>query len=149
MDQEKNFLIPKAVSGIEITEDNKSKMRIGEGVAGQVITDEQSIYIPDIQNDERYINLSANINYRSMIVAPVSSGSQKLGTISIQSRKTHAFSRNDISLLMNLVNRLPLPLKMPAFMLPSSRSWQSVFMQKQHYAAAKSAIGVYPKTSLP
>ncbi|MBK7449943.1 MAG: GAF domain-containing protein [Anaerolineales bacterium] len=111
VDQEKNFLIPKAVSGIEITEDNKSKMRIGEGVAGQVITDEQSIYIPDIQNDERYINLSANINYRSMIVAPVSSGSQKLGTISIQSRKTHAFSRNDISLLNELSQQAAIAIE--------------------------------------
>lgn len=102
MDKESIFLIPQAVSGVQWSGEKGGTMRVGEGVAGLVMSDGKSIYIPSIQTDERFVQLSADVRYSSLLVAPIVSSSQKLGTISIQSEKSFAFSKNDINLLNEL-----------------------------------------------
>lgn len=98
MDKDQSFLIPEAVSGFDVSEEGKGKMRVGQGVAGQVMSHGQTLYIPDIHKDDRFVNLNPNVKYHSLMVAPVAG----LGTISIQSEKTHAFSKNEINLLTEL-----------------------------------------------
>ena len=46
-------------------------MRLGEGVAGQVITHGETINIADIDTDSRFIKLSVQPKFRSLMVAPV------------------------------------------------------------------------------
>ena len=102
MDQEQTHLIPEAVSGVEQAEEGRGKMRVGEGVAGLVIANGESIYVPSVTTDERFIGLTSNIKYRSLLVSPIFSGKQNLGTISIQSQKAYAFSKTDVTLLNEL-----------------------------------------------
>ncbi len=102
MDKESAFLIPQAVSGIQHSREGGGTMRVGEGIAGLVMSDGKSIYIPSIQTDERFVQLSANVRYSSLLVAPIVSSNQKLGTISIQSERPYAFSKSDINLLNEL-----------------------------------------------
>jgi len=102
VDKDNDYLTPQAVSGYKHSSESGGKMRVGEGIAGLVLSNEKSIYIPSIQTDERFVQFSANIRYNSLLVAPIISSSQKLGTISIQSEKTFAFSKNDIKLLSEL-----------------------------------------------
>lgn len=102
MDRKQSFLIPEAVSGFENAEAGKGNMRVGEGIAGQVMSTGQAIYIPDIVSDDRFVNLNPNVKYRSLLVAPVTGGDKKLGTISIQSESEFAFSSNEINLLNEL-----------------------------------------------
>lgn len=99
MDKDQSFLIPEAVSGFDVSEEGKGKMRVGQGVAGQVMSHGQALYIPDIHKDDRFVNLNPNVKYHSLMVAPVAGG---LGTISIQSERMHAFSGNEINLLAEL-----------------------------------------------
>jgi PAS domain S-box-containing protein len=98
MDKHQSFLIPEAVSGVDISEEGKGKMQVGQGVAGQVMSHGQTLYIPDIHKDDRFVNLNPSVKYHSLMVAPISG----LGTISIQSKQTHAFSKNEINLLTEL-----------------------------------------------
>jgi PAS domain S-box-containing protein len=98
MDKDQAFLIPEAVSGFDVSEEGKGKMRVGQGVAGQVMSHGRTVYISDIHKDDRFVNLNPNVKYHSLMVAPVAG----LGTISIQSEKTHAFSENEINLLTEL-----------------------------------------------
>ena len=102
MDKDQAFLTPEAVSGFNQFDESKGRMRVGEGIAGLVIASGKSIYIPSVQDDERFISLNPNAKYRSLLVAPILSGEKEFGTISIQSEEPHAFSQNEINLLSEL-----------------------------------------------
>jgi len=102
IDKTQTYLIPEAVSGYESFDGNRGKLRFGEGIAGLVVAERDSIYIPSIDKDERFVAVNPNARYRSLLVSPIISGPQTLGTISIQSEKAYAFSKNEINLLGEL-----------------------------------------------
>jgi len=101
LDPEKQVLVAEAVSGF--SDPNPAiprvQMKLGEGVAGQVINQGITINIGDIENDPRFIRSASLPSFRSLLVAPVQSGRQQIGTISVQSDKRFAFSTRDVELL--------------------------------------------------
>ncbi|HJQ15114.1 MAG TPA: GAF domain-containing protein [Anaerolineales bacterium] len=102
LDEENELLIPEAVTGFQDTNYKEINMHLGEGVAGQVISSGETINIANVTTDPRFLKSEAPPKFRSLMVAPVSSGRQKLGTISVQSHTTHAFNENDRNLLKAL-----------------------------------------------
>ena len=102
LDDKEQILTYGAVIGFDDPDGGKKKMRLGEGIAGQVILSGETINISDVKTDSRFIKLGAEPTYRSLMVTPVLSGKQRLGTISIQSSLPFAFDTNDIKLLTQL-----------------------------------------------
>ena len=104
LEHEEQALFAHAVSGhpVEEREAKRVKMRLGEGVAGQVIREGITINIGDIITDPRFLKSDSMPNFRSLLVAPVQSGGQQIGTISVQSKLPHAFSTKDSELLNSL-----------------------------------------------
>ncbi len=102
LDSNEEILTYGAVIGFDDPHAGKKKMRLGEGIAGQVIISGETINITDVRTDPRFVKLGAEPTYRSLMVTPVLSGKQKLGTISIQSSLPFAFDANDIKLLSQL-----------------------------------------------
>ncbi len=102
LDEDEKYLVAEAVAGIKDTSDGNSRMRLGEGVAGQVIADGETINISDINSDGRFLKLGVLPKFRSLMVAPIISGGQKLGTISVQSKMPHTFTENEKELLSTL-----------------------------------------------
>ncbi len=102
LDEEKTFLTPAAVIGYDNFVEGKRKMRLGEGIAGQVIASGETINIADVETDPRFIKLGAPPTFHSLAVAPVQSGDQKMGTISILSSTSNAFSQKEGQLLSAL-----------------------------------------------
>lgn len=103
LDKEDNILIPHAASGFA---DNRQgevgmKMPLGSGVAGQVIQNGEAINIPDVDEDPRFLR-AASPPFRSLLVAPIQSGQEQIGTISVQSNSIQAFSSDEVELLMAL-----------------------------------------------
>jgi signal transduction histidine kinase len=101
-DEEKQYLIAKAVSGFRETSEGKLQMRFGEGVAGQAIISGETINITDITTDTRFLKPDTLPKFRSLMVTPILSGEQKLGTISVQSKEPNAFSKGEQELLSTL-----------------------------------------------
>ena len=102
LDAEKQILVPRAVAGFEKATRGKLNMRPGEGVAGQVMTVGKMIIVTDVHTDERFINQTTPVNFRSLVVAPIKSHDKCIGTISIQSDTANAFSDNEVNLLETL-----------------------------------------------
>ncbi|MBL8049729.1 MAG: GAF domain-containing protein [Anaerolineales bacterium] len=102
LDDEKEYLIAKAVSGFQEASERRLQMRLGEGIAGQAITRAKTINITDINTDERFIKSVSNSKFRSLLVTPIVSGEQKLGAISIQSQNPNAFTKHEQDLLYAL-----------------------------------------------
>ena len=97
-------LLARAVSGYSESEKEfkRVKMKLGEGVAGQVIREGITINIGDVKTDPRFLLANSIPNFRSLLVAPVQSGGQQIGTISVQSKISNAFSTKDAELLNSL-----------------------------------------------
>jgi PAS domain S-box-containing protein len=102
LDSEEKILIAQAVSGFGEKEwaRERIRMRLGEGVAGRVIREGVTINVRDVQNDPSFIfHNSYPPEFRSLLVAPVQSGGQQIGTISVQSKNVNAFSGKEEELL--------------------------------------------------
>ena len=101
LEVEEQVLFARAVSGFEDQEKEykRVKMRLGEGVAGQVIREGITINIGDINSHPQFLISDSQPTFRSLLVAPVQRGGQQIGTISIQSAIPNAFSSKDSELL--------------------------------------------------
>lgn len=104
LDEDRQFLIPEAVSGFGKPASDRPTlhMRIGEGVAGQVLDTGEAVNVTDVKRDPRFIATRLPPTYRSIVVAPVQSGSQKLGTITVMNDAPNAFTVEDSQLLSAL-----------------------------------------------
>jgi signal transduction histidine kinase len=104
LDKDQQLLEAQAVSGYEDTATNWKfiTIRPNEGVAGQVLVSGQTINIADVEKDSRFVTYLEPPKYRSLMVAPVQSGEQQLGTISVQSISVNAFTDAESRLLSAL-----------------------------------------------
>ncbi len=102
LDETEQLLVSAAVSGYAELDGGRRNIRLGEGVAGQAVVSGETINIADVNTDPRFVKLGVEPTYRSLLVAPVHSGEQKLGTISIQSSQPYAFTPSDLKLLSQL-----------------------------------------------
>jgi PAS domain S-box-containing protein len=101
LEAEEKVLFAGAVSGFDKQEKHiKSvKMHLGEGVAGNVIRKGVTVNVSDIQSHPDFLLKDSPAEFRSLLVAPVQSSGQQIGTISVQSGVTNAFSTKDAELL--------------------------------------------------
>jgi signal transduction histidine kinase len=99
LDIEHDFLIPRAVIGFQEPQNEKLNMRLGEGVAGQVIANGMVVNIGDVSRDSRFLQMENPPRFRSLLVCPIQSGEVRLGTISVQSGRANAFSTDEQRLL--------------------------------------------------
>ncbi|MBM3125153.1 MAG: GAF domain-containing protein [Chloroflexi bacterium] len=102
LDEDHKQLIPRAVAGFTSSTRSSLRMRIGEGVAGQVLATGDTIAIPDIRSDPRFLDQTGPVSFRSLIVAPVGSSQKRVGTISLHSYDMGVFHPADIRLLSAL-----------------------------------------------
>jgi signal transduction histidine kinase len=101
LEPDEQLLVARAISGVD---ENKEEikainMRVGEGVAGHVILEGETVLIKDIKTNPKFILNESEPTFRSLMVAPVQIGGQPTGTISVQSSAKNAFSTKDANLL--------------------------------------------------
>ena len=99
-------LQPVAVAGSE-TGSQLLSQRInfewGKGIAGLVIASGKTLHLPDAPNDPRYLPSRGRVNrVRSLVVALVYAGEQRLGTLSVYSVNSGVFTTEDERLLAML-----------------------------------------------
>jgi signal transduction histidine kinase len=120
LDEERQILVPRAIAGGYHRITNRLNMRLGEGVAGQVIAGGEVIRVDDAGSDARFLNQSRPAGFRSLIVAPVESNQRRVGTISIQSPRPEAFTADHGRLLAALGTQAAIAIE-NAHMLETTR----------------------------
>jgi signal transduction histidine kinase len=128
LDAEQNTLIPRAISGFDSDAKASMRYRIGlkEGVAGHVIANGETINIGDIQASPLFVIKGTPPTYRSLLVAPVQSGDQPVGTISVQSNRLDAFSDGDAELLNSLSIQAAIALENASLFEATQKSLKEV-----------------------
>ena len=108
-DEATQELHARALSFVDETRSDavgRSRMRLGQGVAGYALESGQVINVPDVGQDARFIRVrGASRAYSSMMVAPLRLGATRIGTLSVDSSQTNAFSPDDARLLMTLATQ--------------------------------------------
>lgn len=92
---ENGFLVLRAFSGVEET--SHVKIRVGEGVCGLAAQKGETIIVPDVSKEERYIECFPST--RSEIVVPILLGKKVAGEIDVDSDLLNAFDDEDRLLL--------------------------------------------------
>ncbi len=113
VDKDNQSLVPQATSGFRDEEKiiPNLRMNVGAGAAGQVLRDGITINIADVNNDPRFLKMDLKPAYQSLLVAPVQTASKQLGTISVESEKTRAFSEHEAELLKALGNQAAIAIE--------------------------------------
>ena len=102
LEEDRQLLIPRAVSGDFEGRRSKLNMHIGQGVAGQVLQEGVALTIPDIRKDIRFVDHTLPVSFRSISVAPVILNQKRIGTISIHSAEVNVFQPTEEDLLNSL-----------------------------------------------
>ncbi len=102
LDEKRDVLRAAAISGMEELARPDFTMRPGEGIAGMVIESGEIIHVKDTKTDPRFMRRGPSAHMRSLLVAPVQSGTRRMGTISVLSAAPSAFSADDERLLGTL-----------------------------------------------
>lgn len=131
LDESHAALHAAAVASLDRLNPTDFNMRPGEGVAGQVLAEGEVINVTDTQADPRYLPLGADSHLRSLLVAPVESGTRRLGTLSVSSQSPHAFSADDERLLVTLGIQTGLAIeKAQLFETERRRAEEAVALQQ-------------------
>jgi len=90
LDEEANMLDIKAAVGVKPKWRKAAKLRLGEGIAGQVAMTGQPVYIPDTHQCPDYVVFDPEV--RSLLVVPMVSQGRIIGTLNVDDTHPDAFS---------------------------------------------------------
>ncbi len=89
-------LIVEAAAGIK-PQYHRVRIRLGEGVSGRAVKDRRMIYIRDTYQESDFLFFDDVL--RSLLVAPLISRNEVIGTLTVDSDQAEAFSDSDIQLM--------------------------------------------------
>ena len=97
LDPVANVLEIRAAAGIADKWKREFELRLGEGIAGRVALEGTPIYVPDVLELEDFIFFDPSV--RSLLTVPLSMQQRVIGTLSVDSDRSRAFSEADERLL--------------------------------------------------
>jgi diguanylate cyclase (GGDEF)-like protein len=109
VDEESGHLYIKAAKGLKEDIITKTKIRIGEGISGQVVEKDSPILVGDIEEDTRFSKTNDKRYYtKSFLSAPLRIGSVR-GVININNKSTkEPYDERDLILMALLINQIHL-----------------------------------------
>ncbi len=96
----------EAVRGYDIDELLELRLRAGEGVIGHVAATGETVVVPDVREDPRYVN--ARRETRSEMVAPIFSNDEVIGVFDLESDQINAYTEDDMQMLQLLASQVAI-----------------------------------------
>lgn len=104
-------LIPTSSTQLDVTTLGRTPMKLGQGVAGWALQHRKTVYVPDVNQDGRWMPLEpGGQKIVSLLVAPLYIGQRNLGTISVNSGRRRAFNEQDAQYLETVAAQASLAL---------------------------------------
>jgi signal transduction histidine kinase len=97
LDPVHNVLEIRTAAGVEGKWERDFKLRLGEGIAGRVALEGVPIYVPDVLEQDDFIFFDPSV--RSLLTVPLTLQQRVIGTLTVDSSQTDAFSKSDERLL--------------------------------------------------
>ncbi len=107
LDREREELVVRAEEGYG-AEVLGRRFKLGEGLSGIAAECGEHVLANAVDQDERHIALDADV--RSALSLPLKFGGETLGVLSVESRREHGFSHQDVLTLGTLADHLAVAL---------------------------------------
>jgi PAS domain S-box-containing protein len=107
-----SLLVPQKTHGLHENQIMSRRFKPGEGLAGWVFKNSQSLVLPDARTDSRYSQTRKRKNLpHSILVAPIIVGIRTIGVISADKDEYNGFSKNDRQLVNTLTRHAGIAIE--------------------------------------
>ncbi|GIV94333.1 MAG: hypothetical protein KatS3mg056_3042 [Chloroflexus sp.] len=90
-----SLLVTRAILGTKVSPDNTVRFAIGQGIAGWAAQHGQTVLVPDVAEDERWVTIPGSSRKRegSMIAVPLFVQGEVIGVMTLSHSQTHFLPR--------------------------------------------------------
>ena len=108
----RNGLMLSAHQGVsaEFAEANY-RVRLGEGVSGRVAQKGEAVLVTEVSEDSSVSRLASDEGARSLLVVPMKSKGQVVGTLSLAVRSHREFVKEEVDLLTAIANQIGVAIE--------------------------------------
>ena len=82
----------------------------GEGITGWVASRGETLLVPDVSREPRYVSMSGS-NTRSELTVPIRLKGQVIGVLDVQSEQLNAFDESDMTVVQSLANQAAIAIE--------------------------------------
>lgn len=119
---------------------NTIAFRVGVGVAGHALQKNQTINVPDVLTDERFVVGNKPLRFRALLVAPLVVKGRLLGTLSLSSEQVAAFSPYHETLSQLIADQVAAALENARLFTRRLQTQQELQQSQQFLQAAIDAL---------
>ncbi len=109
--KENDFIIVKAAYGINKSKWGKIKIKIGQGVTGEVARTMKAEIINDVTKDKRYIDFSDGPKCMSELAVPIRTHDELIGVFNLEDRRKNAFTEDDLKIIQILADNVAIAIR--------------------------------------
>lgn len=102
VDPDTNDLVCRQATGLQSDLVRNQRLKPGEGIAGWVVSNNQSLIVPDTQADTRHfarINKQVGLEIRSIVSVPLQIKDKVIGALQVVDTPVNRFNENDLTLV--------------------------------------------------
>ncbi len=113
LDPEKKELVVRATQSISEAYNKKPNVKLGEGIAGIVAKENNTICILDVKKDSRYMNMAiaAKEGLCSLASVPLAVKGRVIGVLNCYTSKKHKFTKPELEVLTALANQAAVAIE--------------------------------------
>jgi signal transduction protein with GAF and PtsI domain/anti-sigma regulatory factor (Ser/Thr protein kinase) len=113
LDEERHVLCLRATQSVSPAYRNKPPLKVGQGIAGQVLQTGQPIAVEDVRRDPRYhyADIACEEGFCSLLCVPLRVRERIIGVLNCYTRIPHRFTRDEIALFSTLANQTALAIE--------------------------------------
>ncbi len=104
------YLSESAEQGDLKPQQNAFKLKIGEGLAGWVVKNRQSVLVEDLYTDPRWMVSQGSQNHRSAVIAPLTVGEDVIGAIMVYHRRLAFFSDDSLEMVKAIGSQVAIAI---------------------------------------
>ncbi|MDI6606170.1 MAG: GAF and ANTAR domain-containing protein [Candidatus Omnitrophota bacterium] len=112
LDADAKELVVRATQSISEEYNKKPNIKLGEGIAGKVASDNKPICVPDVREDARYLSrdIARQEGLCSLASVPMSVKGRVIGVLNCYTSKKHKFTKHELDLLAALANQAAIAI---------------------------------------
>jgi GAF domain-containing protein/DNA-binding response OmpR family regulator/sensor histidine kinase YesM len=104
------YILRKAI-GYDSRHFEPLRFSSGEGLAGAVVADRQGLYVPDIDQDPRFVQSNMSADVKSMLLAPLMVAGQMIGVLTVDKLVINGFTNTDLVVLSTLADQAAVAIE--------------------------------------
>jgi len=121
IDKNTNELIIKATQSVSELYNNKTPLKVGEGIAGKVAETNKAITIKDLSSEKnyKYKDVAIKEGLKSLLCVPLAVKGKVIGVLNCYTPELHNFTKNEINLLTTIANQAAIAIENTNLMMQS------------------------------